>query len=142
MKYVVFLKSLLIVAGILSISACHQRKTVNYLLLHPEKIQPLYEKCVALDGTLNANQASECGNIMAVLPTFRALLDELVNDPNQFALDIMHAEIKLVSLQKSYRLAVKAGEAGTINRLKREIDELKVAIQIRLALMRLVSKNE
>jgi hypothetical protein len=137
-----FKKSPVIILLFFLLSACQQEKKASFFLLNPDKIQSVYNECVYSVPEANQTQSEKCAAVFKALPIFRSSLSEYLNNPNQFAMDIMRAEIELVGLKKSYELAKKTANQNEINRLKQKIDQKKFDIQSRFALIRLVTKNE
>jgi hypothetical protein len=116
-------------------SACTQNKSAEYYLLHPREILSAYQRCSQLDPLF---QSPECRVLIKVIPVFKNYLAEVINNPNQFGLEIMRAQYRCVQLQKSLLLAKKEAKNKTlISVLSNQIREINLDIKARYAVMRL-----
>lgn len=121
----------------LSLCACENR-TPQYFLVHPEKIQSTYDRCIVSMHEIKFNQSKECAAVLQIIPIFQSYLVELLNNPGAYGLTVMDAEIKLVALQKAYALARQRRDFKQIEILKRAVTSQKLQVDGRLALIRLL----
>ena len=129
-------RSAFFLLSLFTLCACKE-KDAAYFLIHPEEIQPTYNQCLEAGDKMNAK---ECASVLASLPTFRSYMLELINNPVRYGLNLMHAEVACVELQKQYQIAYQVRDTKNLERLKQQIAKQKLIIQSRLAMIRLAFK--
>jgi|LakMenEpi03Aug12_release.lakeMendotaPanAssembly.Ray.scaffolds.fasta_scaffold501740_3 hypothetical protein len=122
---------------ILFIAGCQQEKNIDYYLLNPEKLQSAYQNCLAVNVT-DLSQADNCKVVTQAMLIMKDVANESATRPNQFAMNIMQAEIKIVNLQKAYKLAQSSNNVELANQIKQAIHEQQIQIQSRFAVIRLM----
>lgn len=120
-----------------AITACTKQKDTSYYLLHPEKIQSVYDRCLRQDNQ-SAPVSETCSAVYRAIPVVKQNLTELINSPIQFGLEIMKGQNALVNLEKSYTYAAEHQDASFAAKLKDAIKKQKNAIAARYALIRLI----
>jgi hypothetical protein len=127
----------------LSLSACEKRNSPQYFLIHPEAIQPTYDRCITLNNITSERTKEECRALLSAIPVFRTYLLELFNNAGIFGLNLMHAQTKLVALKKyCAHLAQTSKDQKLIQAAKNAVDRQELQVKSRLAILRLVHQTK
>lgn len=124
---------------VLFLAACVYRKDTDYYLTHPEEIQSTYDVCAQRD-KVDQPASKECAAVFRAIPIVKQYLTELINSPEQFALNIMTAQSQMARLQSEYHVVLNQSKnRNDLHRISYDINKQKLEIESRYALIRLVS---
>ncbi len=134
------LRCIYIFVGIGVLVSCDSHYSVNDYLLHPEKIEKDYQSCVFKKP--KTNQRQQCSNLLQAIPIFKHYLSEQIEQPEQFGMNIMKIEYRLVELKKSYRHA-KQEHINPIylQHLEAGIKKAEFELAMRFAVIRFLFKK-